>query len=1512
MRFKFFLIIFISLLFFTVSIVQGEETLPMETVQGEGISDEQNIITLEGHTGEVTCVTFSPPWYEFTAENLETLKSTLSSILLSGPYVYSQETDVSEKNGKVPEMVLQLGHLDEITSVDFSGEYIASGSSDNTVKIWDIKTMALLVTLKGHSAGIVDLSFSPDGGYLATSDGNNLLKIWDTGNWKCVKDNLSGYYLSYSPDGKELAVTSKDEPGVINILDTETWQVANILTGHSISIISLSFINENCLVSGNEDNTLVIWDIQTGFLKPVRVNSRILSLIYSPAKNHLATVSEDNKINIRNASTWDIIKTIEGKSLAWSYDGSILATGDDSGIILWDTGSWKELKLLEGQPDISLLTFSSDGKCIGYVKTLYEVTEETIESVIEEVDTRILEPLRDKKFSLDDLKKKLEELNFNEEKIEKILANTSIKKSRALNIWFTEEMDLHEFAGHSGKVNYVSYSHDGKLCASGSREKNIITVWNLEKGMVIKTLEGFCASFSPDGKYIACITRENVKIYETEQWIYKEELEIERTSGRFGYCSYSPDGKYLALGINFADYEEGLVKIWDFEEKKVIKTLHTMITPFSFSSDGRYFLCNGIWNTSDWQAAYSVIKEEYLPGLSAYSVDDKYMAFSKYSSNNVKLLSGPEGYSELTSFNCGKGPIESLALSSDGKFITAGNEYNLIEIWNREEDIGLAIKNREIENIKEIVKKNPEMVNYKDEYGNTLFDLAVGEGDKELGLLLIQKGFEINLHMAASLGLKDQCIDLIERGADINAIDEEGNTPLLCAAAWKQREICLLLIEKGAEVNKANNGLTPLHEAAYRGLADVCLLLIEKGAEINSINSSGDMPLDLAIYFSQTETALLLIEKGAQINNVNSYGWTPLYVAASNGLTEVCLNLIEKGADINVKTTAEPLFISDEIRTLGTTPLHVAASAGYSEVCLLLIEKGADINAVDSYGYMPLHLAARTCLEEVCLKLIEKGADINASDGSGYRPLNIAIMNGLKTVCLELIEKGADINAFDGKGYKPLNLAALKDQMEILLKLIEKGADINSVNGYGSNSLHIAAANGHKEICLFLIEKGMDINGVNSFGETPLFCAASNNQTDMCLFLIEKGADINKADISGKSPLHVAAFSGYKETCLMLIEKGADIKALDNSGSTPLHSAAVNGYTEICLLLIEKGADINVKDKSGKSPLHIAASCGHSETCLLLIEKGAYNTVDDTGDTPLHSAIYWDCNEVSTLLIEQGANLSIKNYEGKRPLDMAIEKNNKEIIELLEKAAKGLLMEIEPEMIFIEGGTFEMGIDDGYDNEIPVHTVELSSFYMGKYEVTNKEYCLYNPNHSAPDNLPAVNVSWYDAVSYCNWRSEKEGLEKCYSDGDGDGLLDKVDISKNGYRLPTEAEWEYACRAGTKTKYYWGDEMDGSYCWDNYNSYNQLHPAGQKKPNPWGLYDMCGNVMEWCNDWCGDYEEGYVKNPAGPESGTFIVLRGGNFRSTEEYFRSGSRLNSGMPPEDQHEVVGFRLCRSAL
>ena len=244
-------------------------------------------------------------------------------------------------------------------------------------------------------------------------------------------------------------------------------------------------------------------------------------------------------------------------------------------------------------------------------------------------------------------------------------------------------------------------------------------------------------------------------------------------------------------------------------------------------------------------------------------------------------------------------------------------------------------------------------------------------------------------------------------------------------------------------------------------------------------------------------------------------------------------------------------------------------------------------------------------------------------------------------------------------------------------------------------------------------------------------------------------------------------------------------------------------------------------------------------------------------------------------------------------------------------------------MVLVPGGSFSMGSASGDADEKPIHQVTVSSFMLGKYEVTQEQYQLVmgtNPSNfksgSDAPSRPVEQVKWYDAVAFCNALSAKEGLAPVYTIK---GTSVSAEFSKYGYRLPTEAEWEYAARGGPSSRGYTysGSNDVGQVAWYSSNSGSSTHVVGTKAPNELGLYDMSGNVWEWCWDW---YDKSYysasqAKDPlgaasgaaSGASSGGFRVIRGGSWFDSAEYLRSAYRDN--FSPGISFYLLGFRVLR---
>ncbi len=256
------------------------------------------------------------------------------------------------------------------------------------------------------------------------------------------------------------------------------------------------------------------------------------------------------------------------------------------------------------------------------------------------------------------------------------------------------------------------------------------------------------------------------------------------------------------------------------------------------------------------------------------------------------------------------------------------------------------------------------------------------------------------------------------------------------------------------------------------------------------------------------------------------------------------------------------------------------------------------------------------------------------------------------------------------------------------------------------------------------------------------------------------------------------------------------------------------------------------------------------------------------------------------------------------------------------------------DLVIVEKGSFLMGDTwgDGYSDEKPIHRVTFAyDLYMSKYEVTFDEYDAFCDDNGAnkpnsvfwrdeegweKGNTPVINVSWNDAIAYCKWFSEKENLPKAYDDKGN--FLDKngkitTDPSKvAGYRLPTEAEWEYAAHGGNKGKgyKYAGSNAVDDVAWYDSNSGSRTQEVGKKAPNELGIYDMSGNVWEWCSDWWDSsyYSKSPTINPYNSTAGSSRVRRGGSWYGNARSVRVAYRNRRS--PSSTLVSLGFRICRT--
>ena len=778
------------------------------------------------------------------------------------------------------------------------------------------------------------------------------------------------------------------------------------------------------------------------------------------------------------------------------------------------------------------------------------------------------------------------------------------------------------------------------------------------------------------------------------------------------------------------------------------------------------------------------------------------------------------------------------------------------------------------------------------------------------------------LHQAAEFNENPAVLQaLLAAGADPNARDGDNETPLSEVSGNNPNpEVFEALMRDGAtgRVRKAWS-ITPLHRAAGNNENPMVIqALLAAGADPQALDAWKSTPLRWARLRNNVAVIdfLLSNRKPPILSAQDCRMWNTdvFFRTATVHHVQACL---AAGADPNVGGQSKQ------------TPLHRAAKFSENPVVVeVLLEAGADPKARDADGKTALHWAAPNEDVVVIEVLLAAGADPNAQSDNGSDHITPLHEAKDPAVIEALLAAGADPNARTNWGNSaPLHLARSAAAVRALLAA---GADLEAATKGGATPLYVAVGDGNLEVIRALLKAGANplseiwrgdfrtplavAEGSESFqsglrgavveellqeavkaagqdcklwNTKRYFQAATAESVTACM---EAGANPNARDSYNNTPMHfVVMLSPDPAVFRVLLEAGADIEAQDKHGSTPLHDAFY-GNTDPAVLqaLLEAGADVEARDDRGGTPLHhalLSASEAHNRQL-----KGSYYTA------------------MIQMLLDAGSDVEAKYefFQGRTALQMAAEYYDDGLPEaildaLLEAAAEqngpASVEEVSEiiagmEFVWVPAGEFLMGSTspEADEWERPLTRVRISEgFWLGKYEVTQDQWLgVMRTNISASSDCgqcPVGRVSWDDAQEFINRLNAQAGGSR--------------------YRLPTEAEWEYAARAGTPEDRY--GELDAiSWCGTD-NSGRGTHPVGQKAPNAWGLYDMLGNVDEWVQDWLGDYPGSTVTDPQGTASQPGV--RGGSWKSYRtQQCRVANRNRYWHSHRRTH--VGFRLLRT--
>ena len=497
---------------------------------------------------------------------------------------------------------------------------------------------------------------------------------------------------------------------------------------------------------------------------------------------------------------------------------------------------------------------------------------------------------------------------------------------------------------------------------------------------------------------------------------------------------------------------------------------------------------------------------------------------------------------------------------------------------------------------------------------------------------------------------------LLKAGSDPNARDNFGATPLHYAAANASSERVDVLVKAGADpMARDNDGRTPLHRGHATGRADTPRVLIDAGADPNARDASGRpamggeaVPPERQAEYERTQI---------RINPPNDEGRTPLHAAARNGSFSEIHNLLQAGADPNRRDFD------------GAAPLHDAAiHLDAPEAVQTLILAGADPNARDADGLTPLHHAVGADQARSVEYLLQANAQVDFQDKDGLTPLHYASSNRSPEIADRLLEAGANTQLRDRRGRTPLDaIQNLRERPDPGSRADPPARDPKNpaapqherTPGQGTEAALLRAAEHQSALAVRVqLTAGADPNAANREGITALhFAAGRGNEPDAVKILLDAQADPNARDNRhSQTPLHSAVQAESTRAVDHLLNAGADPNARDNAGLTPLHEATFDSLApETVHRLVQGGADPNIPDPKGSTPLHAAVQADSPEVVTHLINaKANPNIQDNNGRTPLHYSASVRSPELATQLLDAGADPTIRDRYGKTPADIGI------------------------------------------------------------------------------------------------------------------------------------------------------------------------------------------------------------------------------------------------------------------
>ena len=572
------------------------------------------------------------------------------------------------------------------------------------------------------------------------------------------------------------------------------------------------------------------------------------------------------------------------------------------------------------------------------------------------------------------------------------------------------------------------------------------------------------------------------------------------------------------------------------------------------------------------------------------------------------------------------------------------------------------------ETVQAIIKYGTD-VNAVSNRNQTALWFACLDGQESLVKILLDAGADPNItdhgkDSSLHSAIRGRCsadtvMEIIHHGADIDAVNDIGETPLLIACSTGQTESVKLLLKLKADPSIANiDGYTSLHSAVNCS-TETLKEIIDHGADVNSVSKRGRTALLLGCLNGHMDSVKYLLGAGADPTIADEEGFSCLYAAiAGHCDPDTLLALIDHGAHIDAKTKD------------GETALLYACEKGQSESVTSLLDAGADVNFAKPDGNTSLHFAVSgRCSNEVLQKILHHGVDVNAVNRHNDTALVLACGSGQEESVKLLLDNGADPNIPNVEGYRSLHAAVLGKCTTKTLREIANKAFVDAQALNGTTALFLACAYRQQDTVTFLLEAAANPNIEGAKGDTSLHAAVFQCcSKNIIRAMIKHGADVNATGKNNQTSLMLACHRGNIDVINVLLNAGADTNIVDANDLSCIHQAVGGGCgKETVQALIDHGADVNLTDKDNNTALMIACWKRNAEAINMLLNAGANpNIVGAEGLICIHHAVLWDGSEETLqAIINHGTDINATSRDNVTALMIACWKCNVEAINVL-------------------------------------------------------------------------------------------------------------------------------------------------------------------------------------------------------------------------------------------------------